>query len=163
MNALKKLLTAALIFFACTSTSFAQETSSDSLLKSNIERWFGKKMNIDYETGSAFTLIHFKTKNGKVEIVAYRSSNPKVQKALEEALHKNPFELNLQLTEDKDYLTTIINIALDDGSEPVHFGKGTNQELLYFNALKLPQNTIALSPIVWMYFKPNHIRKTEQD
>ena len=120
-------------------------------------------MNIDYETGTAFTLIHFKTNNGKSEVVSFRSSNPKVQKALDEAIKKYDFDLSLSLTEEKNYLATIISIAMDDGSEPIHFGNGTSQDLLNFNGLKLPQQSIAISPIVWMYFKPTHIRKAEQN
>lgn len=141
-----------LLFILLSRTSgLTQNTiANDSLIKRAITKLIVQKLPVDYKTGSAFSLIHFTSNNGKAEIIDYKSSNTEFQKALETLFKTSGFDLQLSLPNGKKYLAIIIYSAEDGDSEKLLFNNNTFYSMRSLSEIKLSPNTVVLSP-TWIF------------
>ena len=145
-----------LLFTLFISTScFSQDTiANDSLIKRAIAKLIVQKLPADHKTGSAFSLIHFTSNNGKTEILDYKSSNTEFEKALETLFKTNGFDLQLSLPHGKKYLAIIIYTAENGESGELLFTNNTFYSMQSLSEIKLSPNTVVLSPIFAITYEP---------
>jgi hypothetical protein len=106
---------------------------------------------LTFETGGGFVLIRVKCdKNGIINIQNIDATNKVIESTLLRFFSARKQQINVTMKEDQLYIVPVLYIALNSNTDEPSWKNNDYYSLRDFGNVIVPDNTLALQPIVIM-------------